>query len=109
MKATLDKDRRYLGFSVPDDCTLSDGRIINASGESPYHLRDVATLEPIDAAKVEAYRAEREEAHKAAEAKGEPMPPAPVKYVSPITGNLVSTKPARSQQANTEQMLYHMN
>ena len=44
MKATLDEDRKYLGFAVRDDCTTQNGRIYNAAGESPFHLRNIAYI-----------------------------------------------------------------
>ena len=94
MKAPLDKARKYLGFAVPDTYTMDpDGRIISDGGHHVCQHVTAADLATIDAAEVEAYRADREEAHKAAEAKGEPMPARPVKYLS-RGGKLVATKPS---------------
>ena len=91
MKAALGKDRRYLGFSVLDSCTVEAGEIVNGCGNRPFSIAErVEALADIDPAHVREYDAEYHAAIEADDAKGDPVKPAPVKYLSQA-GNLVKT------------------
>jgi len=90
MQAPLDKDRRFLGFTVFDSCYLDEnGVIYNGSGNTPFHCK-AATLEPIKMVEVLAYIQEYITMVAATDING-PIPEL-IRYLD-YSGKLVSEKP----------------